>query len=326
MLISVIVPVYNVEKYLKRCINSIINQTHKDIEIILIDDGSTDSSGKICDEYSNTDTRIKAIHIQNSGAARARNVGLDIAKGEYISFIDSDDYILPDFLEKLLRLCIDNNAEISKCEVIDFEREDIKITKQSDIKINIYTSNEVLNTIYTDSKLFNVAIMNKLYKRNIFENLRFKEGIINEDEEILCKIILNSNKIVITDEILYCYFLSEGSITRSEFRKKNLDILTALELRLSQLEDEKYKKIYLQTQADYMKKIGNLYYCISISKWEDKDKYLKELNEKRKEIRNKVKKNKYFKTKDEIKLILCFKFKYILNLFYYVKSILSRKD
>ena len=115
-LISIIIPIYNVEKYLHCCINSVIRQTYKNLEIILIDDGSPDNCGKICDEYAKKDNRIKVIHKENGGLSSARNAGLDIAKGEYISFVDSDDYVAENFIEKLYKLCKENDADIAECD------------------------------------------------------------------------------------------------------------------------------------------------------------------------------------------------------------------
>lgn len=318
-MISVIVPVYNVEKYLNRCVDSILKQTYQDIEIILVDDGSTDSSGTICDEYKKLDSRIKAVHINNSGAAKARNVGLDMVNGDYISFIDSDDWILPNFLENLFNLCNENNCDIAKCETIDVKNENFQI-ENVEKNVVVYSQREIINEIYRNQKLYNVAVMNKLYKKHIFSKLRFKEGIINEDEEILCKIILNSNKIAVTNEILYCYFLSNNSVTRSKFRKKNLDILIAFESRLNLLEKTQYIDVLKQAQADYMRNICNLYYNVSVSNWDDKNTYLQFLKEKRDNSINTIKKNKYYNIKDRIKYILCFYFKNILKILYMIKG------
>lgn len=318
-MISVIIPVYNVEKYIKRCLESVINQTYKDIEIIIIDDGSTDNSGIICEEYSKRDKRIKVVHTENAGAARARNIGLDMAKGEYISFIDSDDWIMLNFLSTLLYLCKDNDADIAKCETIDVKDENFKINNNN-TEIKIYNSKEIMNSIYSQPKLFNVAVMNKLYKRKIFENLRFKEGVINEDEEILCKLIYRANKIAVTNQILYCYFLSENSVTRSEFRIKNLDILEIFESRLKFLTDKGFHELYKQTEAQYLRIIGNFYYSISKSNWENKEKYLKDLLQKKDNIQKIKKSNKYFSIKDNIKLLLCFRFQFVLTVIYFFKN------
>ena len=318
-MISVIIPVYNVEKYIKRCLESVINQTYKDIEIIIIDDGSTDNSGIICEEYSKRDKRIKVVHTENAGAARARNIGLDMAKGEYISFIDSDDWIMLNFLSTLLYLCKDNDADIAKCETIDVKDENFKINNNN-TEIKIYNSKEIMNSIYSQPKLFNVAVMNKLYKRKIFENLRFKEGIINEDEDILCKVIYNAETIVITNQVLYCYFLSENSVTRSKFRVKNLDILDIFKDRMEFLKNNGYIEIYRQTEAQYLRIIGIFYYNIFKNDWKDKEKYLDDLLQRRNNINNNIKHNKYINFKDRIRLLLCLKFQFILSFIYFLKN------
>ena len=314
-MISVIVPVYNVERYLRRCVESIEKQTYKDIEIILIDDGSTDNSGKICDELKLEDSRIKVLHISNGGAARARNYGLNEACGDYISFIDSDDWIMPTFLEALIRICENNNADIAKCEVIDVKSEKDEVVTHERINVKVYEPVEILNNIYMNRKLFNVAIMNKLYKKSIFEGLRFKEGIINEDEEILCRIILNSKRIAITNEVLYCYFLSQNSVTRSKFRPKNMDIIKCFDARISQLKNEKYHVALMQTYADYQKTLGILCFNVYTSNWNEKEKYLKQIKEKIHEVNKANKQNKYFSMSEKIKFSMRIHFPKIMQIF-----------
>lgn len=314
-MISVIVPVYNVERYLRRCVESIEKQTYEDIEIILIDDGSTDNSGKICDELKLEDSRIKVLHISNGGAARARNYGLNEACGDYISFIDSDDWIMPTFLEALIRVCENNNADIAKCEVIDVKSEKDEVVTPERINVKVYEPVEILNNIYMNRKLFNVAIMNKLYKKSIFEGLRFKEGIINEDEEILCRIILNSKRIAITNEVLYCYFLSQNSVTRSKFRPKNMDIIKCFDARISQLKNEKYHVALMQTYADYQKTLGILCFNVYTSNWNEKEKYLKQIKEKIHEVNKANKQNKYFSMSEKIKFSMRIHFPKIMQIF-----------
>ena len=161
-MISIIVPVYNVDKYIERCIQSIINQTYKNLEIILIDDGSTDKSGAICDKYSKIDNRINVIHKKNGGLSEARNVGLDIARGDYIGFVDSDDYIHPQMYELLYKNLIGTSADISIIKHIRKEEElglgDINSKK-------VYSNLEAIeNILKKDSGIF-IASCNKLYKK-----------------------------------------------------------------------------------------------------------------------------------------------------------------
>lgn len=173
-LISVIIPVYKVEKYLDECIQSVINQTYKNLEIILVDDGSPDNCGKICDEYAKKDNRIKVIHKENGGLSSARNAGLDIARGEYISFIDSDDYVSKDFIKNMsIQMA---NADLIICGMKNVYKEDEKC----DEKENVVIKNETLTFIEANQKLIKpkneiyVTACNKLYRRELFDNLRFE--------------------------------------------------------------------------------------------------------------------------------------------------------
>lgn len=230
-MISIIVPVYNVEKYLDRCIESIINQTYKNIEIILVDDGSTDKSGEICDNYANLDTRIEVIHKVNGGVSSARNKGLDIANGEYIGFVDSDDYIHPKMYETLLSNLIDYDADISMCNYIKGIEDNYNFKK---IKNNLEILNtlEQMNCLYNDKVGQILGCYLKLYKRELFNSLRFKENKIFEDWLIVHQIHFKSNKMVYTSDALYYYRKREGSIIHSEFNIKKLDALYVFKERI----------------------------------------------------------------------------------------------
>jgi len=168
-LISIIIPIYNVEKYLKQCIDSIINQTYINLEIILVDDGSTDNCGKICDEYGLKDNRIKVIHKQNGGLSSARNAGLDIAKGEYIGFIDSDDYVEKDMYENMYNTALKTNTKLVICNW-SVGNTGKWIKNKNFPKKNILTSNEALDFFYND-----MYVWNKLYEKDIVQHLRFIE-------------------------------------------------------------------------------------------------------------------------------------------------------
>lgn len=223
-MISIIVPVYNVDKYIENCIQSIINQTYKNLEIILIDDGSTDKSGAICDKYSKIDNRIKVIHKINGGLSEARNVGLDIARGDYIGFVDSDDYIHPQMYELLYKNLIGTSADISIIKHIRKEEElglgDINSKK-------LYSNLEAIeNILKKDSGIF-IASCNKLYKKEIFNGLRFTIGKIYEDFIIAPFVLYKAKKIVYTPVNLYFYRRTENSITTANFSIKNLDIIFA---------------------------------------------------------------------------------------------------
>lgn len=229
--ISIIVPVYNVEKYLRQCLDSIINQTYKNLEIILADDGSEDSSGKICDEYAKVDNRIKVIHNEHMGVSCTRNVGLDNATGEYISFIDSDDCVAENFIETLYKLCIDNNCDISECDFSKFT-DKIKVDNFKR-KIKILDRHKMQLRLHSRYYVRTVIPVNKLCKRYLYENLRFPAGKIHEDEFITYKVFYNcKSDIVVSNEKLYYYRHNSQSITGSKFTLKRLDSLEALQERI----------------------------------------------------------------------------------------------
>jgi len=219
--ISVIVPVFNVENYLEQCINSIINQTYKNIEVILVNDGSNDRSGSICDKYATKDTRIKVIHQVNAGLSNARNVGLDLAKGDFIGFVDSDDYIEEDMFEFLLKLALDNNADIAVCGTYSKN----KINKTDNEKRNyVYLSEEAIKVMLTETK-FNTSAWDKLYKKELFINIKYPKGKIYEDLDTTYKLIHKANKIVYNSTPKYYYRVNPKSITNRSFSNKNLDFL-----------------------------------------------------------------------------------------------------
>lgn len=256
-LVSVIVPIYNVEKYLKRCINSIQNQSYKNIEIILVDDGSTDSSGQIADHYSEMDKRISVIHKDNGGLSDARNKGIDIAKGEYICFIDSDDYIHEKMIEVMYQILKKNACELAVCENYDvYVDEAQNDDKLNDIpKIIVENPIEAMKMWYKASFKNPTVAWNKLYNKKLFDTLRFEKGRIHEDEIIMQDIFCKCSKIVYIYEKLYYYYHRDNSITgsNSKYNLKNLDAVYAVKKRLEffqQFDDQELKVLHSQQYAD----------------------------------------------------------------------------
>ncbi|RYL92710.1 glycosyltransferase [Sporolactobacillus sp. THM7-4] len=226
-LVSVIVPVYNVEKYLKKCVESIMNQTFKNIEIILVDDGSTDASGKMCDYFQLMDNRIVVIHKENGGLSSARNAGIKRAKGIFVGFVDSDDWISETMYENLLSLTNKYDADVSECRFIN-------VNKKTDLKKVIEQPESVLTFNHDDAlrlhfqnALFYSVVWNKLYKKELFNGIEFPEGKIHEDEFTTYKILDKASKLVSTSNILYCYFRRSNSIMGQKFSSKSLDRLEA---------------------------------------------------------------------------------------------------
>lgn len=219
MLVSIIVPVYKVEKYLNRCINSIINQSYRNLEIILVDDGSPDNCGKVCDEYAEQDKRIKVIHKCNGGLSSARNAGLDIANGDYIYFVDSDDYIDAKLVEDNLNLAIEHNADMVCFNYFEV-RNNYNINELRPC-VSDFETNKIIDLFY--SRDINPSVWSKFYKKYIWDNLRFPEGMNFEDFFVLPFIIEKCNNIVCNDNAYYYYYISNvNSITNTTGKMKAL--------------------------------------------------------------------------------------------------------
>ena len=197
-LISVIVPVYKVEKYLEKCIESIIKQTHTNLQIILVNDGSPDNCGKICDEYAKKDSRIEVIHKINGGLSDARNVGINRANGRYIGFVDSDDYIKEDMYEKLINLIKEYDADISICNLYDVI-DGKKYVRNNENGIQEYSRLEILKEVLLDKNIQSYA-WNKLYKKELFDEIKYPIGKKYEDIGTTFYVFEKCNKIVVTSK------------------------------------------------------------------------------------------------------------------------------
>lgn len=216
-MISIIVPVFNVEEYLEECLDSIIKQTYKQIQVIMVDDGSTDLSGRICDNYSRLDSRFKVIHKKNGGVSSARNVGLDAAEGEYIGFVDPDDWIDVDMYDRLLYNICKYNVDISVCAYYEHRR--------SEVCVKLY---ELIGRVKSDEALsdllqhFNAYLWCRLYRRQVFEGMRFIEGRNFEDVEIMPRLFMNSSWVYFDTEPMYHYRLMRYSSIVSNRSCENL--------------------------------------------------------------------------------------------------------
>jgi glycosyltransferase involved in cell wall biosynthesis len=215
-LISVIVPIYNVEIYLEKCLNSIINQTYKNLEIILVDDGSPDNCGKICDEHAKKDKRIKVIHKPNGGLSDARNAGLDMAKGEYIAFVDSDDYIAEEMCEELLDIALKQNADIAACAQYILENKGVRVSG-ADVADDL-SIDEIRYLILMDR--YSNCAWDKLYKADLFKDLRFCVGIYSEDLFIMPSLFFTAKKAVLTKKPYYYYNCTNQNSIMSSFSAK----------------------------------------------------------------------------------------------------------
>lgn len=249
IVVSVIVPVYQVEKYIRRCINSIRAQTYKNLQVLLIDDGTRDDSGKICDEYAKKDHRIEVFHKENGGLSDARNYGLEHAVGEYIVFVDSDDFLCPQYVERLLEMCVTEEADIAICDYSRTEHDYI-ILQHKKFKTKEYSGIKAVEQLFGRNHVYMTVAWNKMYKRELFEGIRFPKGKIHEDEATTYKLFLKSTRVIATDEILYGYFMSEGSIMRDEYRVQRLDIIKIALDRLKTLQKAGYSDLVLLSKRE----------------------------------------------------------------------------
>ena len=238
--ISVIVPIYKVEKYIRKCIESIISQEYKNLEIILVDDESPDKCGEICEEYAKKDNRIKVIHKKNGGLSDARNVGINYANGEYIGFVDSDDYIESDMYKVLYKNIKKYEADISICKYREvLEDKQYKSCEVKQEQIEIYSNlEEKWRQLLLGNKITDHA-MNKLYKKDLFDDIKFRESYKFEDIDIMYKLFEKSKRIVFTTYIGYNYLQREGSIVKTMNDRSTLDLMEVVNDRYNYIKDKR---------------------------------------------------------------------------------------
>ena len=305
-LITIIVPIYNVEKYIDDCIQTIINQTYKNLQIILVDDGATDNCPKICDKYKKQDDRIEVIHKQNGGLSDARNVGIQNAKGKFICFVDSDDFINCDYVEKLYNLITKNDADISVSNfkrVKEFKEEYFK-EKEINSRENAYAGKQVVQGIYKrDLYVQSTVTWNKMYKTKLFKEIKFPYGKLHEDEYTTYKLYYDCQKVAMTSEVLYYYRYVPNSIMNKKFNRKRLDGILALEERLKFFQEKKEEKLYNLTLVRYLTTLM-IHYTNCKAFLEDSKEIQKEIMDKYKKYYKKVIKLPECRKQDKIKIIL----------------------
>ena len=219
--ISIIIPVYNAGKHLEQCLKSVIEQTYKNLEIILVNDGSTDMSKEICEEYQKKDPRIILLNQSNVGPAETRNRGLSIATGEYVSFIDSDDYIDKDFYNELLKRIIEDNSDISICKHVEVKNNQ-NIHMVYNYKEKIITSNNIMQ-LFLSGDTINAYLWNKLYRRELFENIRFENLKMLEDLDVMYRVLDKCKKISFVDKELYFYRCDNSNSLSKNCSKEMID-------------------------------------------------------------------------------------------------------
>lgn len=246
-MISVIVPVYDVENYLRRCVDSVLAQTYQNFELILVDDGSPDCCGQICDDYAALDGRIKVVHQKNGGLSAARNAGLDVAQGECVAFVDSDDYCHPEMLKVLYDKIVQYNADVV---VSGFKRVD-QFGKEIDNESYLPEVEELIDGTDALKRLImkdyvRAVVWNKIYKRTLFESLRFPVGKLYEDDFIAPRLLYQCDRVVLIPQYLYFYVANPTSITSLPRTVRHFDLVESRFLRISFLQEIGFPKEYVE--------------------------------------------------------------------------------
>lgn len=245
--VSIIVPVYQVAEYLNKCVMSICEQTYSNLEIILIDDGSTDGSSQMCDEFEKKDIRIAVIHKKNGGLSSARNAGLKVAKGDYVAFVDSDDYIHPAYIETLLRSCEEYKCEIAVCDYMSVRDDIDPLPLNKHERVTCMNSRDTMHALTVDRYLLFIVCWNKLYKRELFDDILFPDGRIHEDEYVTHHLLYKSKNTVLINQYLYYYRKRANSIMSRPFSEKNFDRIYGTMDRLHLLKKEGLEEEYRST-------------------------------------------------------------------------------
>lgn len=261
--VSVIIPIYKVEKYLQNCVDSVINQTYSNLEIILVNDGSPDNCGNICDEYAKKDTRIKVIHKENGGLSSARNSGLEVATGEWITFVDSDDYLKQDFIECLTSLS-EHNYDVGIClPQVFYDNKVAKDYRLLNTKKIVMNGIEALE-IMLYQKQFDTSAWGKIYKRDLWKDIRFPVGKLYEDISTIYKVLLKSENIIYTNEKKYMYLQRKDSIMGRRFKVKDMDYIYECKKMMDEVEKFNIRNLTLASRCRYVNanfsillKIGN---------------------------------------------------------------------
>lgn len=323
-LVSLIVPIYNVDEYLEKCIQSLIKQTYCNLEIILVDDGSTDTSGKICDYYSSIDSRIYVIHKINGGLSDARNIGLAKAKGKYIMFVDGDDYLEPFAIKNLINIF----EQYEDIDLICFEFNFVFEDKNLVIKSNTGISKTIFSfSEYPEILFKSVSASTKIYKHDLLKQVNFSFPLNRYCEDLysIPCLYLNTKKIYYLNEALYNYIQRSGSIIRSGKTKKlNEDRKAAMENICHQFYKMNLNKKY-NKELEFLKYYHIVYFpIIEIIKGKGKDEFIYKIIENNRDLIKKIKLNKYFKnmkaSEKIISYLISFEYINLIKLLYKIKN------
>ena len=295
-LVTIIVPVYNVENYLNRCLDSIIKQSYKNLDIILINDGSTDNSLKICNNYAKSDTRITVINIENSGPSICRNIGLEKAKGSYISFVDSDDYVEKHFIETLLKTQKNTNADVVGCSInVNDVNGDI-FDAYNDYELVVYKKNTLIKEYLEDKIAF--AVWGKLFTKESLMNQKFLNYRVNEDRMFMWNIFNKINIYTVIGHPLYHYMRrSNNSLTSLEFTDEHLNIFSYIDMVQKKVKKcypqfTKLSNQYAEKQIKHILTILNSSFSITTIKYKD---YINKIKFLLKQNKLNIDINKYIK-------------------------------
>lgn len=303
ILVSIIVPVYNVEAYLKRCLESLITQKHQNIEILLIDDGSTDESLKICNQYVKIDERIKVYHKENGGLSSARNYGIKRAKGDYYAFVDSDDWVHSEYISRMLLIAIEYKCDIVQSnyrEVYEQEEEDA-YSNELISEVDILTGKEANLQSYEGKVKF--ITCNNLYRKELFKTLLFPEGKLHEDTFLIYKLFWKAQRIGVIQDVLYFYFQRHNSIMH-QYSIKRLDAIEALKQRCDFYQVNEEMELYDKARFEYCIFISDEIYKIYASDIHEKEEIVVELKRELKKTSFELLFSKIVPIKKKISLVL----------------------
>ena len=258
--ISVIVPVYRVEKYLPACIDSILNQTFTDFELILVDDGSTDRCPEICDETAKRDARVRAIHQVNQGLSAARNAGIEAAHGAWLSFVDSDDFLAPDFLKTLHDAAVRAGADCALCGVQLTDEAGQKIGQPLSVADGVRTGRSILETLCRASEIPYLVAWNKLYRRDVFQTLRYPVGMQNEDTYLAAELFDTVQTVICVSKPMYFYRQRADSIMHTAVTTRNLDRMWAFEHCFAYFEARGLEALMPDAEKKMFAKLTGVYY------------------------------------------------------------------
>lgn len=285
-LVSVIVPIYKVEKDLAACVQSICNQTYTKLEIILVDDGSPDNCGQMCDEFARNDARIKVIHKVNGGLSQARNAGMNIMTGEYVTFVDSDDILEYDFVEEMLKIIDKYNAQVAVCKNSTFEKGGSLVNSHAGINERCFDAAEAIkNMLY--QKDFDVAAWGKMYHKDAMIGISFPDGLIHEDIPTTYKALLRCQKVAFTTRELYRYQIRKESIENQKFTIKKMDCIKTAQMMLDDIMIN-YPELLQSAKSRY---VAANFHILAQIKEKIPEKKLIERNIK--QVRNDVIRDKY---------------------------------